>query len=171
MPGFSGVAPCAGAWVEIGTAEEVRDNALVAPCAGAWVEMAKVKRKMMEDMVAPCAGAWVEMLRSPPLLVPPGSLPVRERGLKCKMKLTTSHPLHVAPCAGAWVEIDQISKGEIESPVAPCAGAWVEIWVLDKDCSLMLKSLPVRERGLKSPGACLVAQTRWSLPVRERGLK
>ena len=55
--------------------------------------------------------------------------------------------------------------------VAPFAGAWIEIRVGDV-VSLTFKSLPSRERGLKSPAVFSVLFGNcWSLPSRERGLK
>ena len=33
------VAPCVGAWVEIGVLDYCFDNDIVAPCVGAWVEI------------------------------------------------------------------------------------------------------------------------------------
>ena len=56
-----------------------------------------------------------------------GSLPLRERGLKCIELVTHSLGSDVAPFAGAWIEISTC-----------LLGFWVP------------KSLPLRERGLKS---------------------
>ena len=55
----------------------------------------------------------------------------------------------VAPCAGAWIEISCGIISNINRLVAPCAGAWIEIRSV-ADLLNVLKSLPARERGLKS---------------------
>ena len=34
---------------------------LVAPCAGAWIEMGPMPLKRQAALVAPCAGAWIEI--------------------------------------------------------------------------------------------------------------
>ena len=76
----------------------------------------------------------------------------------------------VAPLAGAWVEIDSNVINNSSIFVAPLAGAWVEInrswkryW--------MARSLPSRERGLKSEWSPYWPGYPQSLPSRERGLK
>ena len=55
----------------------------------------------------------------------------------------------VAPLAGAWIEIVLRGDGTWIEIVAPLAGAWIEIlnFEVSKEAS---KSLPSRERGLKS---------------------
>ena len=76
------------------------------------------------------------------------SLPSRERGLKLHGQAGKRKRELVAPLAGAWIEINV-------SHVSPLA----------------LRSLPSRERGLKSEYD--LDPTDWctSLPSRERGLK
>jgi len=54
--------------------------------------------------------------------------------------------------------------------VAPRAGAWIEIVKFAFNLA-ELKSLPVRERGLKSLCLWILFRQSKSLPVRERGLK
>ena len=56
------------------------------------------------------------------------------------------------------------------SAVAPFAGTWIEIGhhVL---IALVPRSLPSRERGLKSAHTLACDWPGWSLPSRERGLK
>ena len=54
--------------------------------------------------------------------------------------------------------------------VAPLAGAWIEIQSI-VDAKMTGRSLPLRERGLKSPVPHLSHPKVWSLPLRERGLK
>ena len=76
----------------------------------------------------------------------------------------------VAPCAGAWIEIFICLSQSVYNPVAPCAGAWIEIDSGSVD-GTKVRSLPVRERGLKSTFAVLEDFQQMSLPVRERGLK
>ena len=55
-------------------------------------------------------------------------------------------------------------------PVAPRAGAWIEIQNPPAS-SVLPRSLPVRERGLKSFSSIHQHGWKMSLPVRERGLK
>ena len=57
------------------------------------------------------------------------------------------------------------------SPVAPLAGAWIEIHKGGGDAHGGHKSLPSRERGLKSLQLLNTASEPLSLPSRERGLK
>ena len=55
------VAPCTGAWIEIGL---IRENIVlcgVAPCTGAWIEIAQKVVVYGPEGVAPCTGAWIEM--------------------------------------------------------------------------------------------------------------
>ena len=77
------------------------------------------------------------------------SLPTRERGLKCSKRIWVIEFNEVAPHAGAWIEIAFVVSYLDEEEVAPHAGAWIEI----NGFSLAFapdKSLPTRERGLKS---------------------
>lgn len=55
--------------------------------------------------------------------------------------------------------------------VAPRAGAWIEINTNIGRSKNSKQSLPVRERGLKSPLAAGCDNCRWSLPVRDNELK
>ena len=78
-------------------------------------------------MVAPLAGAWIEISRAVNAVVSSGSLPLRERGLKYKLKYGMMTGMLVAPLAGAWIEI-AVSARELHfALVAPLAGAWIEI--------------------------------------------
>ena len=57
---------------------------------------------------------------------------------------------NVAPLAGAWIEI-MITCQKIECiKVAPLAGAWIEIFTAYGKSNETGRSLPSRERGLKS---------------------
>ena len=56
---------------------------------------------------------------------------------------------YVAPLAGAWIEIVQYEDLDDSGSVAPLAGAWIEIELI-KNNEAQAKSLPLRERGLKS---------------------
>ena len=99
------------------------------------------------------------------------SLPSRERGLKLNSESSRYRPTNVAPLAGAWIEIKNNHTGTDSAAVAPLAGAWIEIaqiggvnmaetvaplagaWIeimSNKLVKLQSKSLPSRERGLKS---------------------
>ena len=123
------------------------------------------------EAVAPRAGAWVEIPERPqPADAHGRSLPVRERGLKYSILCVQLGVLAVAPRAGAWVEIVICLLLRSAAKVAPRAGAWVEIMArVNGRCHC--KSLPVRERGLKSGLDDPSGFTVESLPVRERGLK
>ena len=99
------------------------------------------------------------------------SLPSRERGLKCPTVENSMETDVVAPFAGAWIEISGYWIGNTSIGVAPFAGAWIEIsvkavndyiesvapfagaWIeinLKHRKNRMERSLPSRERGLKS---------------------
>ena len=99
---------------------------IVAPLAGAWIEMTKIPASTEGVDVAPLAGAWIEI-----------SIPIA---------LTIN--AGVAPLAGAWIEISITDAIPFTINVAPLAGAWIEIW--RRACVRpMIRSLPLRERGLK----------------------
>ena len=55
--------------------------------------------------------------------------------------------------------------------VAPHAGAWIEIRSGGACWRIIRRSLPMRERGLKSHEPCACGGRDQSLPMRERGLK
>ena len=76
--------------------------------------------------VAPFAGAWIEIT----------------------IKLTMMDLVDVAPFAGAWIEIAKYGFLFSIGQVAPFAGAWIEMLSWTKT-TVSLKSLPLRERGLK----------------------
>ena len=99
---------------------------------------------------------------------------------------------YVAPYTGAWIEIMFWLLAQGIGCVAPYTGAWIEIFGTGSH-GIKIKSLPTRERGLKSvesikkgdplrvapyTGAWIEIQTLFwlgwrdsSLPTRERGLK
>ncbi len=102
---FFGVAPLAGAWIEMPSYRasvkaisshpsrvrglkfaalfSIANPFVVAPLAGAWIEIrVVVEAKVIED-VAPLAGAWIEIFVASAIMA--GAL--------------------VAPLAGAWIEI------------------------------------------------------------------
>src|SRR5699024_7197108 len=79
------VAPRAGAWIEIDRRVRIYNKALVAPRAGAWIEIFPLFAAAPLRRVAPRAGAWIEIfLRGLRSYGRRSSLPVRERGLKCR---------------------------------------------------------------------------------------
>ena len=102
----------------------------------------------MNDQVAPYTGAWIE---------------------KCNIDKAES-ALKVAPYTGAWIEIDLQEKYKTDTEVAPYTGAWIEIYFSLSGCAY-IRSLPTRERGLKSRCRLEAEQIELSLPTRERGLK
>ena len=61
MVGDGGVAPLAGAWIEIILRLRESKAALVAPLAGAWIEIGCKVHAGSGRNVAPLAGAWIEI--------------------------------------------------------------------------------------------------------------
>ena len=57
-----GVAPLAGAWIEILRELSEKNGLYVAPLAGAWIEMSLLGKYIMGIFVAPLAGAWIEIV-------------------------------------------------------------------------------------------------------------
>ena len=51
-----GVAPLAGAWIEIRFSRALRILSRVAPLAGAWIEINQLRPAEQRDRVAPLAG-------------------------------------------------------------------------------------------------------------------
>ena len=80
----------------------------VAPLAGAWIEIAQIGGVNMAETVAPLAGAWIEILNDFKSNIYNPSLPSRERGLKYIKYSAVSNPTSVAPLAGAWIEIEMV---------------------------------------------------------------
>ena len=78
--------------------------------------------------------------------------------------------MNVAPYTGAWIEITLAGIAKELSVVAPYTGAWIEIRGGFSSIGF-IKSLPTRERGLKSARQAKAVDSPWSLPTRERGLK
>ena len=90
--------------------------------------MVKAQSSRGFTLVAPFAGAWIE------IYAPKGKWSRNA----------------VAPFAGAWIEIAEQLIVYRQPNVAPFAGAWIEIFC----CllySVIMPSLPSRERGLKYP--------------------
>ena len=59
----NGVAPFAGAWIEILSSYKKKPWSSVAPFAGAWIEIIGLEtnsRNLPAWCVAPFAGAWIE---------------------------------------------------------------------------------------------------------------
>ena len=59
--GTPGVAPFAGAWIEILVCGSADIGGCVAPFAGAWIEIEEVAKLWQNKGVAPFAGAWIEI--------------------------------------------------------------------------------------------------------------
>ena len=64
----TGVAPHAGAWIEMTALLPEALQEFVAPHAGAWIEIFTQEEVHLSGVVAPHAGAWIEIM---PLVVPP----------------------------------------------------------------------------------------------------
>ncbi len=120
----------------------------VAPLAGARIEMSLPALMRRWSIVAPLAGARIEII----LIVMFGYL------------------VFVAPLAGARIEILKGHWLSGKPGVAPLAGARIEIKVFTAVWDIT-RSLPSRERGLKSLQFEYCPPQRRSLPSRERGLK
>ena len=58
-----GVAPHAGAWIEIYARLVLELDVAVAPHAGAWIEIPLCPECLPALPVAPHAGAWIEIIR------------------------------------------------------------------------------------------------------------
>jgi len=58
---LTGVAPLAGAWIEIFYNTIHSLYIMVAPLAGAWIEMTIALIVLTVILVAPLAGAWIEI--------------------------------------------------------------------------------------------------------------
>ena len=99
-------------------------------------------------LVTPLAGVWIEITKRLLDVVRTASLPLRECGLKLRMRSSLSGICQVTPLAGVWIEM----------------------WILTDRLSLTL-SLPLRECGLKFLNNYHVFRTNKSLPLRECGLK
>ena len=56
-----GVAPLAGAWIEIVMRSFRQPGGGVAPLAGAWIEIRSTAYTTGPAPVAPLAGAWIEI--------------------------------------------------------------------------------------------------------------
>ena len=91
-------------------------------------------RKIGKGDVAPLAGAWIEIV----------------------VKINISPYIPVAPLAGAWIEIVIEGIDEKNEDVAPLAGAWIEIRRDRMTVAIAPTSLPLRERGLKSPDLIII---------------
>ena len=83
LPILCGVAPRAGAWIEIHGLKFSFLEFRVAPRAGAWIEMIPAMSPTLQRAVAPRAGAWIEI---------------------AKHRQACDYT-PVAPRAGAWIEI------------------------------------------------------------------
>ena len=77
----------------------------VAPFAGAWIEMMNSSGEAVLIGVAPFAGAWIEIRSYLSISLKVMSLPSRERGLKYTRMGPGEVLGHVAPFAGAWIEM------------------------------------------------------------------
>ena len=105
IPWDHGVAPYAGAWIEMPChAVSVSQDASL-PTRERGLKSLGIRLPHLEHLVAPYAGAWIEIHQ-------PG-------------EMKSGHK--VAPYAGAWIEIMKAETMEEKKKVAPYAGAWIEI--------------------------------------------
>ncbi len=142
----------------------------VAPLAGAWIEIPRSSPMGFPQAVAPLAGAWIE-IHLYLLPRPQGpSLPSRERGLKYVLANNIFTSLLVAPLAGAWIEIQPPRSAVAPAGVAPLAGAWIEIWLNAGALSLLIVA-PLAGAWIEIVSHMMIHIVLRSLPSRERGLK
>ena len=98
------------------------------------------------------------------------SLPTRERGLKLYHSEMLPDHRAVAPHAGAWIEISPVFAGVTVIFVAPHAGAWIEI-IEVKRFDDPLHVAPHAGAWIEIAGLPVAHRAARSLPTRERGLK
>ncbi len=103
----------------------------VAPRSGAWIEIKNGQYVIRPSFVAPRSGAWIEMGEASTVVCQFGSLPVRERGLKCLNNHRTLGR-SVAPRSGAWIEMYRDNPPRESQSVAPRSGAWIEIFAVQR---------------------------------------
>ena len=77
----------------------------VAPFAGAWIEIEEEEKEQKNKKSLPSRERGLKCLCSRCPYVPLSSLPSRERGLKFYRKQQIYLSVLVAPFAGAWIEI------------------------------------------------------------------
>ena len=122
--------------------------------------------------VTPCAGVWIEIVWCAKVYLYQtghslcGSVDWNMGNTNSKLVIC------VTPCAGVWIEIEHVQGHIQRGAVTPCAGVWIEIrsglriWRDSYRHSLcgsvdwnlkmakidlgLIRSLPVRECGLKS---------------------
>ena len=127
-PYLDPVAPFTGAWIEIPTTWPPRTTTLVAPFTGAWIEIFACCAHLASDV---------------------GSLPSRERGLKCVQPVQGARPIGSLPSRERGLKCHPQPGGGRARPslpsrerglkcrlgcwwwscllVAPFTGAWIEI--------------------------------------------
>ena len=107
----------------------VRNNnhITVAPRAGAWIEARCKRLSSALTTVAPRAGAWIEAMASLARCLMRGrSLPVRERGLKRKIKEEAKQAKQSLPVRERGLKRFWENNETGVTLVAPRAGAWIE---------------------------------------------
>ena len=144
---------------------------VVAPLAGAWIEIDIYWNENPYFKSLPLRERGLKSEGAPEQMEFDTSLPLRERGLKLVLPTGCGKTIVVAPLAGAWIEMPCTFPAYKATSVAPLAGAWIEIWTERGSGSGRRKSLPLRERGLKSADRLQDIAEYLSLPLRERGLK
>ena len=101
-----GVAPLAGAWIEIQGKVTIITSNMVAPLAGAWIEInGYFVFNEKSNMSLPLRERGLKSIQKDSGLTTYESLPLRERGLKSKGRKVYQRISIVAPLAGAWIEI------------------------------------------------------------------
>ena len=99
----------------------------VAPLAGAWIEIIGFELHPEHEKVAPLAGAWIEILYPSVMHSKSGSLPSRERGLKCHDQSVQQFAAVSLPSRERGLKYAQSHNPRHRQAVAPLAGAWIEI--------------------------------------------
>ena len=100
-----GVAPFAGAWIEICASCLCCVMSSSLPSRERGLKLVSTGCRLSEVAVAPFAGAWIEM----------------------SMPSISKRPILVAPFAGAWIEMATVCVRVVLDEVAPFAGAWIEM--------------------------------------------
>ena len=142
----------------------------VAPLAGAWIEITDILSRSELDKVAPLAGAWIEILV--PLISqgcqlrrsPCGSV---DRNLSWTI-LIQWYPSR-SPCGSVDRNNPARREQEHQAIVAPLAGAWIEIRDIRPDEGAIIGRSPCGSVDRNKAASAWASVSLVSLPLRERG--